>query len=162
MDFLITTIVIFCAVSIIFLIIQQIKYSNKINALSLQNRSFLESIEKYIEIFNEQNVNELVKNKNLINEKLANEKIESIKEAYKEKLSKIKGTLNEEHEMLIDFVTLSLSLLIKTPPGLRKQLILENTNNEVIKKILLSKLDSIKKHYIPVSLIEVAISKESS
>ena len=32
--------------------------------------------------------------------------------------------------MLIDFVTLTLSLLIKTPPNLREKLINKNTDNE--------------------------------
>jgi hypothetical protein len=62
--------------------------------------------------------------------------------------------------MLIDFVTLTLSLLVKTPPNLRERLIEQTTDNEMIKKILLSKLPSIEKHYIPVSLLEIAISKE--
>ena len=126
------------------------------------NKSFLESIENYVEIFNEQNVNKLLENKSLTDETLAIAKIDSIKKEYTSKLLKANTTLSEEHEMLIDFVTLSLSLLIKTPPNLRGTLILENTDNEFIKKILLSKLDAIKKHYIPVSLIEIAISKEVS
>jgi len=62
--------------------------------------------------------------------------------------------------MLIDFVTLSLSLLIKTPPSLRKRIIDENTDNETIKKILKSKLELIENYYIPVSLLEIAISKK--
>ena len=137
-------------------------YSRKISSLKEGNRSFLESIEKYVEIFNEENVNKLLEHKSLTDETLANAKIESIKKEYTTKLLRANDSLSEEHEMLIDFVTLALSLLIKTPPRLRESLILENTDNEFIKKILISKLNAIQKHYIPVSLIEIAISKESS
>ncbi len=84
----------------------------------------------------------------------------AIKNEYKSKLKSHDNNLTEEHEMLIDFVTLTLSLLVKTPPNLRERLIEQTTDNEMIKKILLSKLPSIEKHYIPVSLLEIAISKE--
>lgn len=161
MNLLILILLIFCLISISYLIIQQKIYSRKISSLEEGNRSFLESIEKYIEIFNEENVNKLLANKSLTDETLANAKIESIKKEYTTKLLKANESLSEEHEMLVDFVTLALSLLIKTPPSLRERLILENTDNEFIKTILISKLNSIKKHYIPVSLIEIAISKES-
>jgi hypothetical protein len=154
--------VILCLIAILYIIVQQRKYSKKISLLMEGNKGFLESIEKYVEIFNEQNVNKLLENKSLRDETLAVAKIESIKKAYTSKLMKANNSLSEEHEMLIDFVTLTLSLLIKTPPSLRGRLIEENTDNEFIKKILLSKLDAIKKHYIPVSLIEIAISKETS
>ena len=42
--------------------------------------------------------------------------------------------------MLIDFISLTLSLLVKAPPSLREKIILENTDNDYIKKILISKL----------------------
>ncbi|MCW8850439.1 MAG: hypothetical protein OQJ81_10715 [Melioribacteraceae bacterium] len=162
MDILINILLIFCFIAMLYLVLEQRKYSKKISILMEGNKSFLESIEKYVEIFNEENVNKLLENKSLTDETLAHAKIELIKKEYRTKLLKVNNSLSEEHEMLIDFVTLSLSLLIKTPPNLRARLILENTDNEFIKKILLSKLEAIKKHYIPVSLIEIAISKEPS
>lgn len=162
MDLLIYILLILCLIAILYLILQQRKYSKKISLLMEGSRNFLESIEKYVEIFNEENVIELLEKKSLTDETLAVAKIDSIKKEYTSKLLKANTSLTEEHEMLIDFVTLSLSLLIKTPPNLRTRLVLENTDNEFIKKILLSKLDAIKKHYIPVSLIEIAISKEMS
>lgn len=162
MELLNTILIIFCFLSFIFLIIQQKNFTAKINSLSQNNRSFLESIEKYIEIFNEQNINKYLNDKNITNETLAGEKISAIKKDYIVKLTSSTEKLTDEQEMLVDFVTLTLSLLIKTPPNLRERLIVENTENDTIRKILLSKLDTIKKHYIPVSLIEIAISKEGN
>ena len=164
MDFVTTFWVIlnlFIVLLIVYLIFQQQKSSKKIDSITDQNSKFLESIEKYVEIFNEQNVNELIEKNELIDESLANKKINTIRNEYRNKLKDKNENLNEEHEMLIDFVTLTLSLLIKTPPSLRYKLIDDNTDNEVIKKILISKLPSIEKHYIPVSLIEVAIAKDN-
>ena len=162
MDLLILILLIICLISIFYLILQQKINTRKISSLKEGNRSLLESIEKYVEIFNEENVNKLMEHKNLTDETLANVKIDSIKKEYTAKLLRANESLTEEHEMLVDFVTLALSLLIKTPPNLRERLILENTDNEFIRKILISKLSAIQKHYIPVSLIEIAISKESS
>ena len=162
MNLLISISVVLCLLSIIYLIVQQNKHSVKIDSLSKENIKFLESIEKYVEIFNEQNVNKLLENKSLTDETLASDKINSIRKDYTRKLYSVNEALTEEHEMLIDFVTLTLSLLIKTPPNLRERLILENTDNEIIRKILLAKLESIQNHFIPVSLIEIAISKESN
>lgn len=162
MEIVNTILIIFCFLSFIFLIIQQNKFSAKINSLTQNNKSFLESIEKYIEIFNEQNINKYLNDKNITNETLASEKISAIKKDYIVKLTSSTQKLTDEQEMLVDFVTLTLSLLIKTPPNLRERLIVENTENDIIRKILLSKLDTIKKHYIPVSLIEIAISKEGN
>lgn len=162
MEMLNTILIIFCFLSFVYLIIQQKNFSAKIKSLSQNNKSFLESIEKYIEIFNEQNINKYINDKNLTNETLASEKISAIKKDYSIKLASSSEKLTEEQEMLVDFVTLTLSLLIKTPPNLRERLIVENTDNDLIRKILLSKLDTIKKHYIPVSLIEIAISKEGN
>jgi len=147
---------------ILYLIFQQNKYSQKLESLANQNAQFLESIEKYIEIFNEQNIRELIEKKDVGSETLADENIQSIRNEYRKKLTFQNNTLTEEHEMLIDFVTLALSLLIKTPPNLRGKLIKENTDNEMIKKILYSKLPLIEKHYTPVSLLEIAISKENN
>ena len=159
MDMLNTILVLLCFLSFIYLIFQQNKFSAKIHLLSRSNKNFLESIEKYIEIFNEQNINKYLNDKNLTNETLAGEKINTIRKEYELKLTSSSEVLTEEHEMLVDFVTLTLSLLIKTPPNLRERLIIENTDNDIIRKILLSKLDSIQEHYIPVSLIEIAISE---
>lgn len=143
-----------------YLAIQHKKYSQNIDSQTKQNIQFLESIEKYVEIFNVQNVHEIIEKENSSDNSLANKKVQEIRDEYRLKLISINNELTEEHEMLIDFVTLSLSLLIKTPPNLRARLIKENTDNEMIKKILVSKLNSIEKHYIPVSLLEIALSKE--
>ena len=122
---------------------------------------------KYIDCFSNVGVNILghnVKELNQLNnsekEIFAEKHLKAIKNEYKTKLKSHDNNLTEEHEMLIDFVTLTLSLLVKTPPNLRERIIEETTDNEMIKKILLSKLPSIEKHYIPVSLLEIAISKE--
>jgi hypothetical protein len=161
MEMLISLLVVFCLLLVIYLIFQQKKYLMNMDSLTKHNVQFLDSIEKYIEIFNEQNVNELLEKKDFKNDRLANEKIKAIRDEYRLKLISLNEELTEEHEMLIDFVTLSLSLLIKTPPNLRKKLVQENTGNEIIKKILTSKLSIIEKHYIPISLLEVAISKDT-
>lgn len=137
----------------------QFRQIKKYDKVSRQNTKFLESIEKYIEIFNEQNVNELLKKEKILENSLANQKIKEIRNEYKTKLMSKTKDLTEEQNMLIDFITLSLSLLIKTPPTLRESLIDDNTDNEFIKKILKSKLHSVEELYIPVSLLEVAISK---
>jgi hypothetical protein len=147
---------------IIVLIYLQFRQMRKYDKLSDQNAIFLESIEKYIEIFNEQNVSELLKKEKIIENSLSNKKIKAIREDYKKKLKSTNKYLSEEHEMLIDFVTLCLSLLIKTPPTLRESIVEDNTDNEVIKKILKSKLSSIEDLYIPVSLLEIAISQNVS
>ena len=135
------------------------KQSQKTDHTSKLNSDFLESIEKYIEIFNEQNVKDIMRKEKLEDNLIAEEKIKSIREEYRNKLIAEDETLNEEHDMLIDFVSLSLSLLIKTPPTLREKMIRSNTDNEIIKKILISRLPSIENHYLPVSLLEVAISQ---
>lgn len=144
---------------VVYLIIKLNKQSEKIELLNKKNLDFLESIEKYVEIFNEQNVRELLESSDTEKENRANKMINSIKKEYQKKLTTNNSPLTEEHKMLIDFVALSLSLLIKTPPNLRAKLIEENTDNEIIRKILTSKLFSIQNHYIPVSILEVAISK---
>ncbi len=145
---------------IAYLLYEQKRNSAKLNLFAKKNNQFIESIEKYVEIFNEHNVKELNKDNNSEKEAFAEEHLKTIRKEYKAKLKSHDNNLTEEHEMLIDFVTLTLSLLVKTPPNLRERLIEENTDNEVIKKILISKLPSIEKHYIPVSLLEIAISKE--
>ncbi len=162
MEMVISMLIVFCLLLMIYLIFQQKKYSKNIDSLTKQNIQFLESIEKYVEIFNEQNVNELLEKKDFLDDSLANGKIKSIRDEYRLKLISKNRELTDEHEMLIDFVTLALSLLIKTPPHLRGRLIQENTDNEIIKKILFSKLPSIEKHYVPVSLLEAAISKDAN
>ena len=162
MELVISALVILCLLLVVYLVLQQKKYIKNIDSLTKQNAKFLESIEKYVEIFNEQNVNELLDKKDLLDDSLANGKIKSIRDEYRLKLISNNKELTEEHEMLIDFVTLSLSLLIKTPPNLRKRLVQENTDNDIIKKILASKLSTIEKFYIPVSLLEVAISKDTN
>lgn len=155
---IVSIIIILLLVAIMFL---HRRETFKIESLKKQNQLFLESIEKYVEIFNENNVKDIINNKDKASEKLANNKIMSIKKEYKSKLMRANQNLTEEHEMLIDFVTLSLSLLIKTPPSLRKKIIEENTDNEVIKKILTSKLASIENHYVPVSILEIALSEDN-
>ena len=145
---------------IAYLFYEQKRNSVKLKLFSEKNDLFLESIEKYVEIFNEHNVKELNQLNNSEKEIFAEEHLKAIKNEYKTKLKSHDNNLTEEHEMLIDFVTLTLSLLVKTPPNLRERLIEQTTDNEMIKKILLSKLPSIEKHYIPVSLLEIAISKE--
>lgn len=148
---------------IVFLVIYSVynerKNSKLINKISLEYKSFLESIEKYVEIFNEQNVKELLVGNKLPNETKAVEIINSIKNDFKKKLLAKNSILTEEQEMLIDFIVLSLSLLIKTPPSLRQKLIDQTTNNEAIKTILNSKLILIEKYYVPVSILEVAVSE---
>lgn len=159
------TIIILVVLSIIltlYLVIQHSRYSKNIDSLTKQNIQFLESIEKYVEIFNEQNVIDIIEKNNSSVNIQANKKVQEIRDEYRIKLISQNEELTEEHEMLIDFVTLALSLLIKTPPNLRARIIKENTDNEMIKKILNSKLSSIEKHYIPVSLLEVAVSKEEN
>ena len=145
---------------IAYLFYEQKRNSVKLKLFSEKNDLFLESIEKYVEIFNEHNVKELNQLNSSEKEIFAEEHLKAIKNEYKTKLKSHDNNLTEEHEMLIDFVTLTLSLLVKTPPNLRERLIEQTTDNEMIKKILLSKLPSIEKHYIPVSLLEIAISKE--
>lgn len=146
---------------IAYLLYEQKKHSNKLKIFSEKNNQFLESIEKYVEIFNEHNVKELTQESNSEKEAITAQHLKAIKNEYKAKLKAHVDNLTEEHEMLIDFVTLTLSLLVKTPPNLRERLIEENTDNDMIKKILISKLPSIEKHYIPVSLLEIAISREN-
>lgn len=163
METVIWVLIIFSIVSvglISIIILNQKKHSTVVEKISGQNAQLLESIEKYIEIFNEHNVKNFIQNDESKSEIIAQKKLKEIRKEYIKKLKTHNGTLTEEHEMLIDFVSLTLSLLIKTPPNLRLKLIEENTDNEMMKKILLSKLDSIKNHYIPVSLLEVALSKE--
>lgn len=160
MELAIIILVIITALLTFYLVIQNKKYSKNIDSLTKQNIQFLESIEKYVEIFNEQNIHDIIEKKNSSDNIQANKKVQVIRDDYRLKLISKNNELTEEHEMLIDFVTLALSLLIKTPPNLRERLIEENTDNSMIKKILNSKLTSIEKHYIPVSLLEVAISKE--
>ena len=159
MDLVVQLIFIIALLVIIGLIYMQFRQIKKYDKVSRQNTKFLESIEKYIEIFNEQNVNELLKKEKILENSLANQKIKEIRNEYKTKLMSKTKDLTEEQKMLIDFITLSLSLLIKTPPTLRESLIDDNTDNEFIKKILKSKLHSVEELYIPVSLLEVAISK---
>ena len=163
MDLIISLLIIVTLVSlliIIYMMLEIKKQSERINSISVKRDQFLESIEKYIEIFNEQNVKNLLDDDQITKEDLASKKIASIRKDYQEKLISKNNVLTEEHEMLIDFVTLSLSLLIKTPPSYRLKLIDDNTDNGVIKKILTSKLQSINNHYIPISILEVAISKD--
>lgn len=164
MDIINVILIILCLISIVFIIYlvhQQKINSKKIEGFANQNAQFLESIEKYTEIFNEQNVRELIGKKKIGIEILADENIKSIRREYRNKLLSQNNTLTEEHEMLIDFVTLVLSLIVKTPPNLREKLIEENTDNEIIKKILISKLSLVSNHYVPVSLLEIAISSEN-
>jgi hypothetical protein len=161
MEILVQIILVIVLIVIMVLWYFQFRQLKKHDTISFQNAQFLESIEKYVEIFNEQNVNELLKREKIVENSLANEKIREIRNDYRKKLTAKSNKLNEEHEMLIDFVTLSLSLLVKTPPTLRESLIEDNTDNEMIKKILKSKLPSIEELYIPVSLLEIAISKKS-
>lgn len=149
-------------VIIAYLLYEQKRNSAKLKVFSEKNNLFLESIEKYVEIFNAQNVNKLLLKRDQPIDILAEKKIKSIRDDYRLKLISQNSELKDEHEMLIDFVTLALSLLIKTPPSLRKRLIQSNTDNEIIKKILLAKLSSIEKYYVPVSLLEVAISNEDN
>ena len=163
MDFVTSLLIVITLISlliIVYIMFEIKKQSERINSISIKSDQFLESIEKYIEIFNEQNVKNLFDDDQITIEELASKKIASIRKEYREKLTSINNLLTEEHEMLIDFVTLSLSLLIKTPPSYRLKLIDDNTDNGVIKKILTSKLQSINNHYIPISILEVAISKD--
>lgn len=147
-------------VTILILLYVQFRTGKFIQKVSNDNQPFLESIEKYVEIFNEHNIKEITGEHKSQKEALADEQILNIRSLYRNKLISQNTILTDEHEMLIDFVTLSLSLLIKTPPNLRERLINENTDNDVIKKILISKLPSIEKHYIPVSILEIALSKD--
>ncbi|MBW2998033.1 hypothetical protein KY321_00710 [Candidatus Woesearchaeota archaeon] len=144
---------------IVYLLIMLRKNSLKIESIASENSQLIESIEKYIEIFNENNIKELMNKVDSSNETAANIRIKNIKEEYRKKIEKEAGNFSEEHETLIDFIALSLSLLIKTPKSLRKKLIDDNTDNEEIKKILISKLLSIEDYYIPVSILEIALSK---
>ena len=145
---------------ILFFFYKQQKYSQRLDKVFNQNRQLLESVEKYVEIFNEHNVKELTNTDNN-KELLAAKKIERFRNEYRSKLKAQNDKLTDEHEMLIDFVTLTLSLLIKTPPNLRKKIIDDNTDNDVIKKILSTKLSTIENHYIPVSLLEIAMSRDT-
>ncbi|MCB0746349.1 MAG: hypothetical protein KDC90_02700 [Ignavibacteriae bacterium] len=147
--------------AVLYLIFEQRKNAKLVEKISEENKQFLESIEKYVEIFNEQNVKDILANDDLANEKKAASTISLIKKEYKLKLELQTGKVTEEQEILVDFIGLCLSMLIKTPPRLRLKLINENTTNEDIKKILKSKLKEIEKHYIPVSILEVALSERS-
>lgn len=159
MDLFVQIIFLLSLIIIVALIYLQVRQFQKYDKVARENTKFLESIEKYIEIFNEQNVNELLSKEKIIENSLANQKVKEIRNEYKNKLLSKKKDLTEEQSMLIDFITLSLSLLIKIPPTLRESIIDDNTDNEFIKKILKSKLHSIEDLYIPVSLLEIAISK---
>ncbi len=161
MELLYTILVILFIVFLGYLVFELRKNSLKVDKLNLENKRFLESIEKYVEIFNEQNVKDLLLYKKLANPIAASETINTIKEEYRSKLLSKGDVLSEEHEMLIDFISLSLSLLIKTPPNLREKIINENTSNDVIKTILNAKLPNIEKHFVPVSILEVAISEHN-
>jgi hypothetical protein len=145
--------------AIIYLIFINRQGLKKIDRVDHKNEQFIESIEKYVEIFNENNIKELLAKIESPNDKDAEEKISQIRDEYRTKLKNEAGQFSEEQEMLIDFITLTLSLLIKTPPTLRKKLIEDNTDNEIIKTILISKLPSIEMHYIPVSILEIALAK---
>lgn len=161
MDWISIILFLIMAVSLFYLINQQRRFSNKLNPLMNQNEQLLESIEKYVEIFNEQNVNEMINSENNELTIEAENKIKVIRDEYRLKLIK-NNELSEEHEMLIDFISLTLSLLIKTPPNLREKIINEHTDNETIQKILISKLPEINDLYVPVSLLEVALSKRNN
>lgn len=160
MDLIINILLLAMVGSIIYLIIQQRSFSKKLNPFFNQNSQLLESIEKYIEIFNEQNVNDLLKKENDNSSSESQNKMKKIREEYRMKLVR-NNEMSEEHEMLIDFISLSLSLLIKTPPSVREKIIRENTDNEYITKILISKLPEIQNHFVPVSILEVALSKQN-
>jgi len=162
MELLNLVITIVSIIFIVYLVLANWKNDKQIEKLSDDNKRFLESIEKYIEIFNEQNVKDLLTNKELTNKTKAVDTIHLIKSDFKKKLLSKNGKLSEEHEILIDFIELSLLLLVKTPPSIRKKIIDENTNNEEIKTLLNSKLSLIEKHYLPVSILEVAISKPNN
>lgn len=146
-------------VLIIYLIYSEIKNSIRIEKILKENKKFLESIEKYVEIFNEHNVKDLLKNDGISEEIKAQETIVTIKNDFKNKLLKKNSNFTEEQEMLIDFVILNLSLLIRIPPNLRKKLIDQSTENKEIQTILNSKLNNIENHYVPVSILEIALSE---
>lgn len=147
-------------VGIVYLYIELVKTKKSITQGNKKNDQFLESIEKYVEIFNEQNIKDFKDEDHLITEKAASKKIEQIGKDYREKLIEKNRELTDEHEMLVDFITLNLSLLIRIPPTYRMKLIDDTTNNQMIKKILMQKLPSIKDHFIPISLLEISLSQE--
>lgn len=157
---LLTVLVTITIVLLFYLLYELKKHKAELLILKKNNLSLIESFEKYTEIFNEQNVKDLLSSKEMNNEILANETIGIIKKEYKQKLKKSNESLTEEHEMLVDFITLTLSFLIKIPPTMRMKLIENNTDNHFIKKILFSKLSAISKFYVPVSILEIAISKD--
>jgi hypothetical protein len=159
MNILISILLALCIISIAYLIILHRKSLQKLSEAKEKNVQFLESIEKYVEIFNEQNINELTDTKKLNENVLANKTINSINKELKRKLPQ-DDNLKDEHMILIDCVSLILSLLVKIPPSLRAKLIFDNTENEVIQKILISKLDKLENHYIPISLLEIALGTE--
>lgn len=161
MDILLQAVFLIALIVIIIFLYLQFNQTKKNEKFDKQNRELLESIEKYIEIFNEQNVKELIETENGTQNSLAEEKIRSIRKDYRAKLASKNKNLSEEHETLIDFITLSLAMLIKTPPQLREKIIDDTTQNEEIRQILKSQLPAIERHYLPVSLLEIAISKNS-
>ena len=160
MDIILQIVFLVALIVIIVFFFLQYNQLKKFEKFNHQNRELLESIEKYIEIFNEQNVKELLESEKGIRNTLAENQLKKIREEYKKKLKVKNQKLSEEHETLIDFITLSLSLLIKTPPNLREKIINETTENIEIRQILKAQLPAIKNHYIPVSILEIAISKD--
>lgn len=162
MDITLILLLILTLVGVLVLIFSHFQLTKKLESQKSLNNKFLESIEKYVEIFNEQNISKMIEKNDLANDELVSKKISEVRNEFREKFISRNETLTDEQEVLIDFVTLSLSLLVKIPPSLREKVIEENTDNLEIRKLLKSKLDLIKKHFIPISILEVAIAKDKS
>ncbi|MCB0750771.1 MAG: hypothetical protein KDC52_04805, partial [Ignavibacteriae bacterium] len=90
--------------AVLYLIFEQRKNAKLVEKISEENKQFLESIEKYVEIFNEQNVKDILENDDLANEKKAASTISLIKKEYKLKLELQTGKITEEQEILVDFI----------------------------------------------------------
>jgi len=117
----------------------------------------IESMEKYVEIFNVNNVKNYLNQNEFVKSNELKNKIKNIKKELERKIIKPDEKYTAEKEVLFDFVTLTLSLLIRVPQSMRVSIIENYTENEIIKKILYSKLEKIKNYYIPISLLEIAV-----
>ena len=79
--------------------------------------------------------------------------------------SRLKAVSDNEHKADKLRIEIERNLYINTLiPDSRGDVlgILENTDNKDIQKILISKLPIISKHYVPVSLLEVALSRDKN
>ena len=90
---LLTVLIIITIFLLLYLLYEFKKHKAELLILKKNNLILIESFEKYTEIFNEQNVKDLLSSKEMNNEILANETIELIKKEYKQKLKSLTNHL---------------------------------------------------------------------